>query len=64
MVVPDYPYRGMTDKIRHYSNNGMLIRQVDTDELYEDAVDVYPTPHTYVETDELIPAPPGDSDLI
>ena len=41
--------------IRHYSDSGMMIRQVDTGELYNDAVDVIPCAYTYEETDTPIP---------
>lgn len=37
--------------IRTYSDTGMQIRQVETDILYEEAVDILPCPYTYVETD-------------
>lgn len=42
------------DRIRHYSDRGMKIRQVETGKLYEDAVDIVPCPYTYEETDEPI----------
>ena len=38
-------------RIRHYSDSYYYIRQVETDQLYEDAVDVQPCPYTYLETD-------------
>ncbi len=38
-----------------YSDVGMMIRQVETGILYEDAVDTIP--HTYEETEEPIPVP-------
>lgn len=53
MVVPEYLDDG--NLIRHYSNEGYLIRQVETGEIYEDAVDVVPCRYTYEETDEKIP---------
>lgn len=37
--------------VRHYSDAGMMIRQVETDILYSDAVDVIPCRYTYEETD-------------
>lgn len=37
--------------IRHYSDSGMMIKQNDTGELYIEAVDEYPSEHTYSETD-------------
>ena len=39
------------ERIRHYSDRGMKIRQIETDILYEDAVDVLPLRYTYEETD-------------
>ena len=39
------------DRIRHFSDQNMMIRQVETDTLYEDAVDVVPCQYTYEETD-------------
>lgn len=38
-------------RIRHYSDAGVMIRQVETGELYEDAVDYIPCRFTYEETD-------------
>lgn len=42
------------DRTRHYSDAGVMIRQVETGELYEDAVDYIPCRFTYEETDVLI----------
>lgn len=42
------------DRIRHYSDAGMKIRQIETGVLYDDAVDIVPCPYTYEETDEPI----------
>ena len=39
------------DRIRHYSDRGMMIRQVETGILYEEAVDYLPCMYTYEETD-------------
>ena len=36
---------------RRYSDLNMKIRQIETGNLYEDAVDVIPCPYTYEETD-------------
>lgn len=41
-------------RIRHFSDTGYKIRQVETDVVYTDAVDVIPCRYTYIETDELI----------
>lgn len=37
--------------IRHYSDAGMMIRQVETGTLYSDAIDTVPCRYTYEETD-------------
>lgn len=42
--------------IRHYSDDGMMIRQNETEILYSDAVDVVPCEYTYSETDIEIPS--------
>lgn len=42
------------DRIRHYSDAGFMIYQVETGNLYEDAVDVVPCPYTYEETETPI----------
>lgn len=44
-------------RIRHYSDAGMMIRQIETGRLYEDAVDRIPCRYTYGETDIPIPEP-------
>lgn len=38
--------------IRHYSDAGMLILQVETGAKYGEAIDIYPCPFTYEETEE------------
>jgi len=55
MIITDYPHNGRTDRIRHYSDAGMMIRQNETGNEYAEAVDVYPCKYTYTETDEPIP---------
>ena len=57
MIVEVYPYNGRTDRIKHYSDSGYYILQRDTYVEYEEAIDVYPTQHTYVETDHKIETP-------
>lgn len=42
-------------RVHHYSDAGMMIRQIETGRLYEDAVDRIPCRYTYEETDEPIP---------
>lgn len=41
-------------RIRHYSDCGYKIQQVETNKVYEDAVDDVPCRYTYEETNELI----------
>lgn len=43
------------ERILHYSDQNMKIRQVETGKLYEDAIDVMPCQYTYEETDIPIP---------
>ena len=50
-------------RIRHFSDLNMFIKQVETDALYEDAVDVQPCPYTYEETDLLISEPSAEEIL-
>ena len=52
------------DRIRHYSDSGNIIRQVETGNLYEDAVDVVPCPYTYEETETPIPDYPIEAQQI
>lgn len=40
--------------IRHYSDKGVLLLQVETGVKYSDPVDVVPCKYTYTETDEVI----------
>ena len=42
-------------RIRHYSDNGFRILQVETGIVYDEAVDVLPCRYTYTETNEAIP---------
>lgn len=42
-------------RIRHYSDAGMMIRQIETGIIYQDAVDNIPCRYTYEETGEPIP---------
>lgn len=46
-----FEYVDDNTRIRHYSDMGMQIRQVETGILYEDAVDYLPCRYTYTETD-------------
>lgn len=40
--------------VRHYSDEGFMIRQVETGVEYNEAVDIIPCQYTYEETDVLI----------
>jgi hypothetical protein len=46
--------------IKHYSDAGYMLLQVETGVKYADPVDVYPCRYTYEETDELIEAEDAD----
>ena len=40
--------------IKHYSDTGFMLLQVETGEKYADPIDVVPCRYTYEEIDELI----------
>jgi hypothetical protein len=40
--------------VKHYSDAGFMLLQVETGIKYSDPVDVVPCRYTYVETDELV----------
>lgn len=44
--------------VKHESDNGKMIRQVETGREYSSAVDVIPCRYTYEETDKDIPERP------
>ena len=54
----------IAQRIRHYSDKDMMIRQIETGILYEDAVDVMPCRYTYEETTQKIPQQELNSDEI
>ena len=39
---------------RSYSDKNLKIKQVETDAIFDEAIDVEGSNHTYIETDELI----------
>lgn len=50
-------------RVRHYSDQQLKIRQVETGRIYDDAVDRYPCKYTYTETDEPIePVEEGEAE--
>ena len=54
MIIAQTPYKEHPNLIRHYSDEGMYIRQKETGAEYEEAIDVIPCKYTYEETDILI----------
>lgn len=50
MIVTEYLRDGTL--VKHYSDSGYMIEQVETGARYGEAVDIVPCPFTYVETDE------------
>ena len=56
MIKTDFLHDGTL--IKHYSDKGVMLLQVETGLLYSDPVDVVPCRYTYEETDVVI-----DSDL-
>ena len=52
MIQVEYLRNG--ELVRHYSDTGMMLLQVETGIEYEEAVDVVPCRYTYEETDKPI----------
>ena len=53
MIVREF-YRTRKDGVdlyRTYSDEGLKIQKVGTDEIYDEAIDIDGAPYTYVETD-------------
>lgn len=40
--------------VRHYSDKGVRIKQVETGLIYDEAIDLIPCQYAYEETDELV----------
>lgn len=56
MIVKEF-YKIREDGValnRTYSDKGLKIRKVGTDEVYDEAIDIEGVPYTYEETDEPI----------
>ena len=51
MITVEYLKNGTL--VKHASDEGYLIEQVETGDRYGEAVDIVPCPYTYIETDEL-----------
>jgi hypothetical protein len=58
MILTEYLNDGTL--IKHYSDAGFMLLQVETGEKYSDPVDTIPCKYTYEETDELIE---GDEEI-
>lgn len=59
MLIEQYPFideEGVEhdNLVKHYSDEGKMILQVETGVKYSEAIDVYPCRYTYEETDEPI----------
>lgn len=52
MIVTEYLNNDTL--IKHYSDKGVMLLQVETGVMYSDPVDVVPCRYTYTETDVLI----------
>ncbi len=53
MIVKEF-YKTRTDGVnllRTYSDKGLQIRKVGTDEIYDEAIDIENAPYTYEETE-------------
>lgn len=48
---------------RTYSDQGFMLRQVETDILYSEPIDIEDAPYTYEETDILIDGDGGNTTL-
>lgn len=66
MIIQEM-YEDNPDLIRTYSDAGFKIIQVDTGNIYDEAIDIYSTTHIYEESDEKIEDlddEPTDSELL
>ena len=52
MIITEYLNDGTL--IKHYSDKGVVLLQVETGEKYSDPIDAVPCRYTYEETDEYI----------
>lgn len=63
IVVTDFEMNGRK-LIKHESDSGKMIRQVETGREYSSAVDVIPCRYTYEETEKDIPKYPEMEGII
>lgn len=59
MIITQYPYideygNKNTNLVMTYSNINKKILQIDTNNIYDKAIDIYPSKFTYIETEEDI----------
>lgn len=50
MILTESIFHGEVELVRHYSDSYVKIRQIETNILYNDAIDLVPCPYTYEET--------------
>lgn len=58
MILTEYLNDGTL--IKHYSDKGVMLLQVETGVMYSDPVDVVPCRYTYEETEEFVE---GDNEI-
>lgn len=58
MILTEYLNDGTL--IKHYSDKGVMLLQVETGMMYADPVDVVPCRYTYEETEEFVE---GDNEI-
>lgn len=61
MIITE-TYENNPDLVRRYSDAGFMIRQVETGDMYGEAIDLIATPITYEEADIPIEPDEGISD--
>ena len=54
MVVRETIYINDEPFVKHYSDEGYMIRKIDTNEVYSEAIDIFGSEYEYEETDELM----------
>lgn len=65
MIITQHPFINdneveFSNLVRTYSDSGLMLRQIETDILYSEAVDVYPSRYTYEEADIPIEQDPRE----
>ena len=51
MILTETIRHGEIELVRHYSDQNLVLKQIETNELFDDAIDVVPCAFTYEETD-------------